>query len=175
MSIYVTKKADIGKDGPGNYVLDTGKKDAKGRPLREVHLVTGEGMTEQSHKKQCDMNYILRNYQKTGLITHAKKYQGQYDDVTVQDFNDAMLIIDKATNMYAELPANIRERFNGPVDFIKFTNNPGNAEEMKRLGILKGNDGLNSSGGLSGAASPGDMNGDGVVESPPPTPAGDTV
>jgi hypothetical protein len=167
MKYYVTKKADIGKQGPGNYVLDQGKKDAKGRPLREVHLVTGEGMTEQAHKDQCDMNYILRNYQKTGLITHAKKYEGQYDDVSVQDFNEAMLIVDKATNMYAELPSNIRERFNGPVEFINFVNNPNNANEMVTLGILKGNDGVKDDLSPSGAPAPNDLNGDQIPDNPP--------
>jgi hypothetical protein len=171
MNYYITKKADVGKQGPGQYILDQGKKDAKGRPLREVLLVTGEGKTEQAHKKQCDMNYILRNYQKTGLITHSKKYQGAYDDVEVQDFNDAMLIVDKATNMYQDLPSNIRERFNGPVDFIKFVNNPGNADEMKRMGILRGNDGLKADATPSGAPTKNDMNGDGVPDPVPPPQA----
>jgi hypothetical protein len=164
MKYVVTKASEIGSKGPGNYVLDTGKKDAKGRPLREVHLVTGEGLTEQSHKTQCDMNYILRNYEKTGLITHAKKYQGQYDDVSVQDFNEAMLIVDNATNMYQELPSSIREGFNGPVDFLNFVNNPANADKMVEMGILGGNDGKNAQGAFSGAASPNDRNANNIPD-----------
>ena len=46
------------------------------------------------------MNYILRDYSKTGIIRHAKKHQGMYDDITVQtlteenrkeDFPDTLL------------------------------------------------------------------------------------
>lgn len=168
MSKYtVTKKADIGSKGPGLYTLDQGKKDAKGRPFREVHLVTGEGKTEQSHKKECDMNYILRNYQKTGLITHAKKYSGQYDDVSVQDFNDAMMIVTEAQNMYRELPSNIRERFKGPEQFLQFVNNPGNKAEMQKLGILKGNDGLKEDGITASGAPVETPDVSSVPENPP--------
>jgi hypothetical protein len=169
MNKYIVKTADkIGSKGPGAYTLEDGK-DALGKVKRKVIMVTGAGKTEQSHKQQCDMNYILRNYQKTGLITHAKKYNGQYDDVSVQDFNEAMLLVTRAQAMYEELPSNIRERFNGPAEFVEFTNNPGNAQEMVNMGILNGNDGLTSSGMPSGAPSPGDLNGDGQPDIPPPS------
>lgn len=166
-SFTVNKESEIGKKGPGKYVIEKGK-DLRGKIKRKVVLVTGEGKTEQSHKKQCDMNYILRNYQKTGLITHAKKYQGQYDDVKVQDFNDAMMLVTKAKAMYEELPSNIRSRFTGPEQFIAFTNNPANAPEMVKMGILRGNDGLDRNGAPSGAPTQTDRNGDGVPD-PNPT------
>lgn len=120
--------------------------------LKTTGVDTGEGMTEQAHAKQCDMNYILRDYQKTGMIRHAKENQGRYDDVTSQDFQDAMFLVTQAQNMFNELPANLRSRFgNDPAAFMDFVHDPANGPEMARMGILAGNDGIDVSGAAVGS------------------------
>lgn len=107
----------------------------------------GPGLTEQSHAKETDINYILRDYAKTGFMKHAKDYQGMYDDVAVNDFQEAMFIVTNAQNMFNELPADLRKRFgHDPAEFLSFVQNPNNVDEMAKLGILKGNDGLDISG-----------------------------
>lgn len=117
------------------------------RKTARVTIDTGPGLTEQCHKEECDMNYILRDYQKTGLIKHAKENEGRYDDISVQDFQEAMLIVKEAENMFSGLPSNIRKRFqNNPAEFLEFTQNAENRDEMVKLGILRGNDGLNKDG-----------------------------
>lgn len=104
-------------------------------------------LTEQTHKKQCDLNYILRNYQKTGTIEHVRKNQGRYDDISPMDFTEAMHTVSEARNMFNELPAYIRKRVGGePEKFLEFVQNPDNREELQRLGMLAGNDGVNSKG-----------------------------
>lgn len=114
-------------------------------------IETGKGLTEQSHKQQCDINYILRDYHKTGLVKHAAKHQGRYDDVTVQDFQEAMFLVTNAQRMFMELPADMRHRFqNDPGQFLGFVQDPANAAEMAEMGILKGNDGLDVSGAAVG-------------------------
>lgn len=132
------------------------KQDAKmrsfGKRRRRIQIHTGQGLTEQSHKDQCDMNYILEDYTKTGLIKHAKQYQGKYDDVAVQDFQTALDIVKQSQEMFNQLPSLIRKRFNGnPADFLSFTQDPKNKKEMQDLGILKGNDGIDISGAPSKA------------------------
>lgn len=140
---YVKSKADVDPKKPGKYIYpDTTKAKRKFR----VVTITGPGQTEQAHKKECDMNYILRNYHRTGLITHAKTYEGQYDDVSVQDFQEAMFLVDKAKAMYGELPSNIREQFAGPQKFLEFVNNPENRPKMQEMGILPGVDGKRADG-----------------------------
>ena len=54
---------------------------------------TGKGLTEQSHKHETDINFILKDYVRTGFIKHAKDNQGKYDDINVQDFQQAMLVL----------------------------------------------------------------------------------
>lgn len=120
------------------------------KPLRRYKgstLKCGPGKTEQAHKRETDMNYILRDYAKTGLIKHAQKHQGTYDDVTVDDFQEAMFLVTSAQNMFNDLPGQIKKRFNNdPAEFLGFVQNPENVDEMSRLGILKGNDGIDING-----------------------------
>lgn len=108
---------------------------------------TGLGLTEQAHKKVTDMNYILRDYAKTGLMKHVKKHQGTYDDISLTDFQDAMFKVTTAQNMFNDLPASLKKRFgNDPGEFLTFVQDKNNVDEMHRLGLLKGNDGIDVSG-----------------------------
>ena len=113
---------------------------------------TGKGLTEQSHKDATDMNFILKDYHRTGLIKHAEKNKGRYDDVSVQDFQEAMFKITEAQSMFDSLPGNMRKRFgNDPAAFLDYVHNPENLGEMKKMGMLVGNDGIDVSGAQTGA------------------------
>lgn len=114
---------------------------------RRVGIHTGEGLTEQSHKDECDINCILRDYQRTGLLKHAKDHQGRYDDITVQDFQEAMNTVTQAQQMFSELPSSIRKKFHqDPSLFLEYVHDKNNLTEMQRMGILKGNDGIDIKG-----------------------------
>jgi phage internal scaffolding protein len=115
----------------------------------------GKGLTEQSHKNQTDMNYILSDYQRTGLLKHAKDNQGRYDDISPIDFREAMEVVANSKSMFEELPSNIRKEFdNKPDKFLEFVQNPDNKTRMQKLGILKGNDGIDISGAKTMAPVP---------------------
>lgn len=127
------------------HLMDPSKK---ARPT----INTGPGKTEQAHKQQCDMNYILKDYYASGMIKHAAKYEGRYDDVPAVDFQEAMVLVANAQQMFADLPSNLRNRFaNDPAQFMDFTRNPDNQEEMLKMGIIKGNDGIDVKGAATGA------------------------
>jgi phage internal scaffolding protein len=117
------------------------------RRYESSKIDTGEGITEQCHKKQCDMNHILKDYKRTGFIRHSKENQGRYDDISVQDFQDAMFKVAEATNMFNDLPANLRKDFNNnPAEFLGFVQNPDNQEKLQQMGIIRGNDGVDMNG-----------------------------
>jgi phage internal scaffolding protein len=119
---------------------------------KRVGLDCGEGLTEQSHKRECDMNYILADYARTGIVRHVAKHQGRYDDVTVQDFQEAMFLVKGAQDMFLELPAETRKEFdNDPVKFLDYVQDPANKEKLKEKGLLGGNDGLKADGTPSAA------------------------
>lgn len=119
---------------------------------KRVTLDTGPGLTEQSHKKECDMNYILRDYAKTGFVKHAKKHDGAYDDVSSVDFQEAMNVVARSKTMFEELPAAIRANFANDVSqFLAFVQEPGNSQRLQEMGVIYGNDGLDRNGKPSGA------------------------
>ena len=108
---------------------------------------TGPTLTEQAHKNETDMNFILRDYARIGLIRHSRENEGKYDDISVQDYQSAMFVVAEANSMFEELPSSIRKRFkNDPTQFLEFVQNPNNLSEMKELGMLRGNDGIDISG-----------------------------
>jgi len=60
-------------------------RTAYGAKLR-VAIATGDGLTEQNHKDETDINNIVRKYNKTGLIDHLNQFEKQYGDMTGFDY-----------------------------------------------------------------------------------------
>lgn len=86
--------------------------------------------TKQAFKDECDINNILKRYQTDGVITHARKFEGQYADVGPQDFQEAMQVIAAGESMFEELPSSLRDRFVSPVGFLEFVNDESNQDEV---------------------------------------------
>ena len=126
-------------------MLRHGYTKAKGQPLMfsQVDLETGEVVvpahcehkTQQQHKEECDINSLLRRYEKTGIMTHLQKYEGRYGDFSGEnDLYEAGLQIKVATDMFMELPAIVRQKFaNNAGAFIDFVTDPDNKGSMKEL------------------------------------------
>lgn len=93
--------------------------------------------TEQAHKRQCDINTIIRNHDQNGLITHVSKIEAKYGDLTGLDFKRSMDMITNANQMFMELPSSIRKRFRNSVgELIKFMDDPKNRDEAIALGLI---------------------------------------
>lgn len=101
-----------------------------------------KSLTNQSDKKSCDVNFILERYQKTGVLDHVARYNGNYKDCSgAVDYHTAMNIIQQADEAFMTLPSTLRARFeNDPALFIEFVNNPANFDEMVSLGLAKSKD-----------------------------------
>jgi phage internal scaffolding protein len=172
MKYTITSKKDIGKYGPGQYVL-TGTKDVHGKILRKVITVTDETkMVEQSQAELTKVENLLEYAKRNGLLRHAVKYEGEYDDIGPSTYLEALQITAKADQMFQALPNEIRVKHgNKPESFLAWAQDPKNADEMISMGILKGNDGLRSDGTPSGAATPTDTNANGIPDSAEIPPA----
>lgn len=112
--------------------------------LRNMH--TGElsvppSMTKQEFVRECDINNVIKQYKTHGMLNHinAKAAQGAYTDLPDSvDFQESLHIIMVAENAFMTLPAKVRDRFGqDPAEFLAFLNNPDNADEARKLGILK--------------------------------------
>ena len=115
-------------------VTDLKKVKEPGIYTDGVKIITCTGKEEfvdQAEQYQTDLNKLLEPAMRKGLIRHSVKFAGQYDDIPAADLQDAMNIIANANTMYEQLPANIREEFRTPKQFLTFVQNPKNAEQHR--------------------------------------------
>ncbi len=106
---------------------------------RRQHVITfenAEDLCEQTHKEDCDVNTIMRKFQKTGIIEHRAKHGLQYGNVPAMDYREAMETVAISNSMFEELPSKARQYFdNDPAKFLEFTENPENIEKLATLDI----------------------------------------
>jgi len=96
----------------------------------------GKSLTKQSFTAECDINNILRKYQKTGALDHVNKHEAIYGFATSHDFQSALEIIRTGQTMFDELPSSIRTKFeNDPAKFLDFVQDKNNQAEMVELGL----------------------------------------
>lgn len=95
-------------------------------------------LTVQDSRDECDVNYIMAKYERTGLIKHREQ-DLQYGDFSkIADYHVAMNVVAHANTMFFDLPSRIRERFgNDPGEFLKFASDEKNVDEMIELGLKK--------------------------------------
>lgn len=105
---------------------------------RKSFQTIGPTMTQQNFKQECDINHILKKYQKTGIIEHANRFQGNYTDLSeVADFQTACNIVIEAQEAFNSLPSSIRKQFsNDPQEFLSFVENPENHDSMIQMGLI---------------------------------------
>jgi len=109
------------------------------RDVKTGKIVTPPSRTKQSHKDECDINNIIKQFKVTGMFNHVRNNaaQGVYTDLPEPvEFQEALNIVMGAENAFAMLPAKIRDEFgNDPQRFLAFTADPRNADRMAELGL----------------------------------------
>lgn len=99
-------------------------------------VVCGPSMTKQSFKEETDINYIVRKYQKTGMLSFVSDIAPQFMEVDSLEYQDALNLVIQAQNAFDQMPSNLRKRFeNDPAKFLQFTEDQNNLEEMYDLGL----------------------------------------
>lgn len=108
----------------------------------EVSLETGveckdESLAVQSSKDECDINVIVRRFGLTGELPSNLRVplSEDYRDVEF-DLGVALRFVNEANRAFMQMPAEVRDRFNNDAQkFVKFVENPDNAEECVKLGL----------------------------------------
>lgn len=98
------------------------------------------GRTKQSFSEESNINNIMKKYEKTGMLDHLNKYEGQYGDfIAAPDYHTAMNAIRDAGDLFMEIPATIRAKFeNDPAQFLAFVQDKDNIDEMRKMGLARG-------------------------------------
>lgn len=110
------------------------------RPHPRLSLDTGsEIITKQDFKAECDIHNILKQFQKTGIITHVQNARPTYEDLPSQlDFQQSLHVIMEAETAFAGLPSAVRSHFdNNPARFLGAFSDPGQHDKLREFGLLK--------------------------------------
>ena len=109
---------------------------------RVVTKVEGPSRTKQSFRDECDINGIMKKFEKTGLLEHVNEHRGDYGDFTdvPQNYHEALSQVVAAEQMFMTLPAKVRARFrNDPGEFLAAVDSadPAVQGELVRLGLAE--------------------------------------
>lgn len=96
--------------------------------------------TQQHFKDDTDINIILKNNPDVTQIQYVNNSsQPSYGDFSdVGEYRDALDRVLEAEESFAELPAEVRDRFkNDPAEFLDFVLNPDNGDELVKMGLAE--------------------------------------
>lgn len=112
-------------------------RSGSSKPKRVSKDTGTKSNVQQSFKDECDINKIIKTYDKTGVINHVNGLQAQYGDFSeLKDYHGSYNQILEAQASFDALPAVIRKRFNNdPGELLKFVADEKNVDEMVELGL----------------------------------------
>lgn len=78
----------------------------------EVLLICeDETRTKQDQADACNINNIMKKYQKTGLIDHVSKYHAHYGDASRVSYEEAFNTTLRTNEVFSELPSTVRAKY----------------------------------------------------------------
>jgi len=104
-----------------------------------VFKTSGESLTQQHFKEECDVINIIKRHDRNGIIEHVQRGQARYGDFSeVADYREALDLVRDAQDEFMTIPSDIRKKFdNDPGKFYEFVSNPDNKEELKTMGFVQ--------------------------------------
>lgn len=94
----------------------------------------GKSLTKQSFKDETDINKILAKAQKAGSLDHLTAHEAEYGDFAGYDLMEHFEKIERAQNIFDDLPSEVRNEFkNEPGLFFDFVNDPVNMGKLREL------------------------------------------
>lgn len=99
-------------------------------------------MAEQHTGHLTDINYLMSRYQPDELAAYIAARSSYRQEILGHDFSKepslqaAKNVVYESRQIFQELPEDIQSQFKNHVDFLKFIDNPANAEKLVKMGIL---------------------------------------
>nr|QJB20877.1 MAG: internal scaffolding protein [Microvirus sp.] len=107
------------------------------RVLAPLEYGIDASMTRQEFQEECDINSIMKRYQRTGVISHMNKTAPQYLDLSdVPDLQQSLNVMMTAEAAFMRLPAVVRREFNNDaVEFVDFASKAESLPKMREWGL----------------------------------------
>ena len=97
-------------------------------------------ITEQSHKRETDINAIIGKYRRTGVLGTGTQVRDMFfgDFSQVTDYHTAQTAIANAKEKFMSLSADVRKAFdNDPGKLLQALNDEAQLDRLIGLGIVK--------------------------------------
>ena len=119
------------------------------RYVNGVHYFDHPSMTDQSFKKDCDINLVVKRFLKSQgmnnsqFLNYMATLSPHFDSTQAivgyaPDYQDHLQSQIDAKEMFLSLPSAMRKRFNNnPGQFLNFVFDPSNRAELATMGLLK--------------------------------------
>lgn len=129
--------------GKLNEVIIIETKRPDGTVRIQQDFTNCPSLAEQHTAHLTNINYLMEKYQPDELARYLAERNSYRREILGHDFSqepnlqEAKNIILRSKQEFEELPDEIRQSFSNHIEFLKFIDNPANAEKMLKLGILK--------------------------------------
>lgn len=126
---YLLAKAETENNLHGFYYADR----------LPVILDCGEVMmTKQEFKDECDIENILKQFSKTGIIEHITKQEAQWLELPdAMDYQQSLETMRQAQEAFESLPSVVREKYdNNPERFLEALHDPSQKDYLTEVGIF---------------------------------------
>lgn len=99
--------------------------------------------TEQHTGHLTNLNYLVKKYKPDELAAYMAARNSRRQEITGHDFSkepslqDAKNFVVVSRKLFDGLPDEVKAKFKNHVDFLKFVDNPANANKLIKMGVLK--------------------------------------
>lgn len=103
------------------------------RRIAVIQDVGGDSLTRQEFVDECDVNALMKRYDKVGVWPMSDAREPAYLDCSdIPDLRTAYDAIRDAEAAFMSLPASVRRTFeNDPAQFVDFASDPKNIDQMR--------------------------------------------
>lgn len=121
------------------------KYDKNGDPIRkrvtidcQKAVANGEKtFVEQNHAPEVEINNIVKRHGVSRLVATRDAQALVFDDVTTNDFQEAMNLINKGREVFGQLSSAERAEFqNKPEIYLDYVQNPANRDALIERGWM---------------------------------------
>lgn len=125
-----------------NEVITKTERRANGT-LRVRHYYDNcPTLAEQHTAHLSDINYLMERYKPDELASYIAARAAHRQEIIGHDFSrepslqDAKNVVYRSRQEFEKLPDEVRTSFKNHLEFLKFIDNPANAEKMVKLGLI---------------------------------------
>lgn len=120
-NIKVRSWIDVDYDDPDSDFVEIDKGTVNDEP----------SMTQQHFSEEVDINNIIERYGGVPVYGDSNAMYGDFSEVP--SFSEYQQILIDTRQKWGDLPLEVRNNFSGPIEFLRFVDDPSNKEAFERM------------------------------------------